>query len=358
VKRRALWAATTLAVLGGAAAAVFFLAGQDAADDTTPTTSTTTSLELPPGSVAPLTGVRVDDEEGLRLLARPALAVKVDNHPDGVPGWGLADADVVMEIRVEGISRFVAVFHSRDVGDVGPVRSARTSDPDLLAMLGRPLSAWSGANPATTSLMRATPWIQDVSVDRVPDAYRRDRSRRAPHNLVLDARVAFDAAEDPVTLPEPLFDYREEGRDPAGDPVAGLRLTVGLSRSEYVWDVERAGWLRWSDGEAVDDVGDDAVPQLAPANVVVLETEYAPSPADERSPEAVTLGEGRAWVFSGGRTLEARWERSARTAAWRLVAADGSAVELSRGPTWVALPSVGVEPVLLSREEADRIRSR
>lgn len=325
----------------------------------TTTTTVTTTTQPPVGPVAPLTGLRVPEDRA-QLLERPALAVKIDNHPKAVSQWGLADADVVLELQVEGISRFLAVYHSQETGDVGPVRSARTSDPDLLAMFGRPLTAWSGANPDTTAVMRSLEWIQDVSHNGLPDAYRRDRSRRAPHNLVLDSRQAFAAAVDPIVVPTPLFEYRNEGELPAGEPVPGVSVGVGLSRSEYVWDDERGGWLRWSGGERLNAFpeGDRSEEQVAPTNIVVLETAYGRSSADPRSPEAVSIGEGRAWVYTSGRLVEGRWERHERTQPWTLVAADGSPVHLTPGTTWVAMPTVGQEPELLTAEAAAGLRDR
>jgi hypothetical protein len=307
--------------------------------------------------VAPLTGVTVPEEDR-DLLERPALAAKIDNHPDALPQWGIDAADIVIELRVEGISRFLAVFHSRDVGEIGPIRSARTSDPDLDAMFGRPLVAWSGANPATRDLMRSVEWIQDVSVDRLPASYRREGTREAPHNLVLDAPGAFAAAQDPVVLPTPVFEYRAAGAEPGGEPLAGMEVAVGLSRSQYVWDDERAGWLRWSDGQALTGAvpGDgQAGDQVAPANVVVLETPYEASAADARSPEAVTLGEGRAWVLTGGHVVEGSWQRSDRREPWTLTSG-GAPIVLTPGSTWVALPSEGAEPLPLTAERIAALR--
>ena len=95
--------------------------------------------------VAALTGLPA----GPSVTARAALAVKIDNAPDGQPQWNLADADLVFEENVEGITRFVAVYHTNVPDRIGPVRSARTSDIDILAGLNRPVLAWSGGNAAS-----------------------------------------------------------------------------------------------------------------------------------------------------------------------------------------------------------------
>ena len=91
-------------------------------------------------------------------MQRPALAVKVDNldanGETAVPQLGLLKADVVFEEIVEGnITRLVGVFHSQQPGRVGPVRSARTTDVQLLPQLGRPLLAWSGGNAGVVRLV-------------------------------------------------------------------------------------------------------------------------------------------------------------------------------------------------------------
>lgn len=322
---------------------------------TTTTTLVTTTTEPPSGPVAPLTGLRIPEEDGV-LLLRPALAVKIDNDPKAVPQWGLAGADLVFELRVEGISRFLAVYHSQDVGEIGPVRSARTSDPDLLAAFGRPLTAWSGANPATNSMMRSLDWIQNVSQDRLRDAYRRERSRKAPHNLVLDAPAAFRAAVEPVVVPTPVFEYLADGEAVPGEAVPGVEVRIGFSRGEFVWSEERAGWLRWSDGTALtgEYPGGSEPVQVAATNVVVLETAYGTSSADPRSPEAISVGEGRAWVFTAGRGVEGRWQRTDRTSPWTLTTVEGLPLKLTPGPTWIEMPSQGAEPTTLSAEVAQR----
>src|SRR5690606_17075522 len=91
---------------------------------TTATTSTTTTTEPP---TWPLTGAGVPEQ--------PALVVKVDNV-DAEPQAGLNQADIVFEEIVEGrATRFAAVFNSQEANPVGPIRSGRTQDVDLLLSL-------------------------------------------------------------------------------------------------------------------------------------------------------------------------------------------------------------------------------
>jgi hypothetical protein len=354
-----------LAIIGAAvgaavlvAAGVAFALTRDGDEEvarsttTTSTTTTTTTAPVPTGPIAPLTGLLVPDTDpaAVARLDRPALVAKIDNAPEAMPQIGLDRADVVIELKVEGISRYMAVVHSQDVGELGPIRSARTSDPDLLAMFVRPLVAWSGGNPTVTRTMDRTPWIQSLNPDQTTDAYSRTSTKRAPHNLVVDVPRLYTYADQPPALPVPLFGFLEEGADPGGTPVPGFAIAVGASPSSFVWSAETGTWLRWANGrpQTVEGGG-----QIGATNVVVLATPYGTSAADPISPEAQTLGSGTAWVFTQGRMIEGRWDRAEPAQPWQLSGADGTPIRLTPGVTWVELPSPDSGPRLLDQASAD-----
>ncbi|MGA1311614.1 MAG: DUF3048 domain-containing protein [Ilumatobacteraceae bacterium] len=126
-------ATTTAALLALIALAACSGGSETATDETTADTvapattvaeATTTTTTLPP-IVAPLTGLPVD-----AAITRPALVVKIDNHPKARPQWGLNQADIVFEENVEMLTRFAAVFHTTDSDPVGPIRSGRKQDVD------------------------------------------------------------------------------------------------------------------------------------------------------------------------------------------------------------------------------------
>ncbi len=295
--------------------------------------------------IAPLTGMSVDrdDSAALERLDRPALVAMIDNAPVAMPQIGIEGADVVIEVQVEGISRYMAVVHSQPVAELGPVRSARTSVPDLLAMFGRPMLAWSGGNPAVTELIDSTPWIQSLTPNSAGDAFSRSSDRSAPHNLILDVGVAESMADQPPSIPTELFSYLAAGDAPGGVPVAGFDLSVGFSLLGFDWDAAAGSWVRRANDRPHLDVNGE---QLRATNVVVLETAYEPSPADADSPEAQSLGEGAAWVFTDGRMIEGRWDRTESTEPWRLRTVEGEPIRLTPGNTWVELPTPGVAPTL------------
>ena len=188
--------------------------------ETTLPPTTTTTIPTPR---SPLTGVEVpaDADQG-----RPALAVKIDNHPDAVPQVGLDQTDIVFEERVEGITRFLAVFWAHDVAGVGPIRSARTSDIDLLGSLGQPLLAWSGGNEGVVDAVASSDVI-DVGFDHQPDLYYREPSRSAPHNLMSDTAALVAAGREGASPPQAPFAVAQGAPPPAGTVVApGLDVNL------------------------------------------------------------------------------------------------------------------------------------
>lgn len=86
-----------------------------------------------PEGVNPLTGLKVTDP---RLLDRRAIVVKVENLPrEHRPQSGLSLADVVYEYYTEeGSTRFAAVYYGQDAERVGPIRSGRFFDINVVQM--------------------------------------------------------------------------------------------------------------------------------------------------------------------------------------------------------------------------------
>ena len=307
---------------------------------TTSTTSTTTTTVVPlPDAIAPLTGVKVTPEMTPRM-ARPALAIKIDNSAAAMPQSGLNDADIVFEIKVEGISRLMAVFHSNDSAEVGPTRSARYSDPPILALLGKPLFGWSGANEGVTRDVLRSEWVFNVHWDKAPNAYQRKRGRSAPHNLFTSTANLFPLAKPEQGIPLQQFQYLAEGESNAGAyPVPGMREKVGDTPSAWVWDAATSQWLRWQYGKRDNTNAGQAAAQ----NVVTLEIEYK---GGSKTPTAKTVGSGRAIVLVGGTVVEGTWSRNSQLEPLFLTGTDGQPIKLTPGRTWIELTQGATSQIL------------
>lgn len=304
--------------------------------ESTTTVSTVPSDEPVVGG-APLSGLPVENDED---LDRPALAVKMDNHPSSRPQSGLDQADIVFEVRVEGITRFLAIFHSNAPDAVGPVRSSRTSDFDLLRGLDTPLYASSGGNDYVASAMRDLPIYSVTAMSQTE--YYRNGSRPAPHNLYTNTGDLYILAPSDATPPEPWFEYRPPSAAPnaTGRPLREP-ITIAYRGGPLVthtWDETLGGWLRTQDGQphtAAEGV------QLAPENVVIMVTDYVTSPADPISPELVSVGSGQLYVLTDGVVIEGTWSRESADAKPILLDSSGASIALTPGSTWVLYPESG-----------------
>ena len=293
---------------------------------TTAAPSTTEAEEA--GPVYPLTGLPAGEN-----AARPALAIKIDNHPKARPQVGINEADLVFEEVVEGnITRFVGVFHSQDADPIGPVRSARTSDIQILGAFERILFANSGGNFGTLARVDEAPYLVNANVNALPSLYYRERSRVGPHNLFSNTSALIDSIPD-VAPPNPIFTFGDDLD--GGRPVSRVDIDYGGTQVSFEWDAGLEGWARTENGTPAADADDD---RIAPTNLVILETEYGRSPADAGSPEAIVTGTGTAHVLTDGTRREGTWTRPEPTAVPELTAADGSPLALRPGTVWVAMP--------------------
>ena len=132
-------------------------------------------------------------------------------------------ADIVFEEIVEVGTRFAAVFHCASANPVGPIRSGRTQDVDLLGGLQRPLFAWSGGNAGVTRAIADSDFI-DTYHSAPRGTYRRQGNNGAPHNLYSDTDALWALTTPEAGRPVPLFSYlrarrRTGGR--AGQPGRG-----------------------------------------------------------------------------------------------------------------------------------------
>jgi Protein of unknown function (DUF3048) N-terminal domain/Protein of unknown function (DUF3048) C-terminal domain len=297
---------------------------------------TTTTTQGPP--VAPLTG---QPDPGGQTLTKPALSVKIENTPEARPQTGLDQADVVYEEVTEaGITRFIAVFNSNIPPIVGPVRSVRIMDPDLLAPLGG-IFVYSGGIQETVSALGQTPGVNAVVDTGSDPALFRDHTKVAPHNLYghTDQLLARGGKPIPIT---PLFKYVPTGTQFTGNPVQTFTVKYDpLYAPSYAWDAASGTWKR-SIGLApfMDSDGK----QVAPNNVVVQFVGCClPSP---EGGNFQTVGNGAAWFFSNGQLVEGKWSRTDRSQATQYTDINGQPMALTPGKTWVELlPSLGYAPL-------------
>jgi len=299
-----------------------------------PTVPGETTTTVPAGPVYPLTGLAITDDA---KAARPALVAKIDNHPEARPQFGLNLADIVFEENVESLTRFAAVFQSQDVDRVGPVRSGRTQDVNLLGSLDEPMFVWSGGNGRVTAAINASDLVNlSPTTTKNVGFFRQKRGNEHSEHTLYARPTEIWATFTRVYAPAPgaQFTYRAAGEAFNGEATKGVDVKMDGINVNWTWDAGTTSYLRSMNGKS-HDVAEGG--QVNAANVVVLEVDYQPSPADRRSPEAQTLGTGTVYVFTGGVMVTGTWKRDDRLQPFTLTDDDGAVIAITPGRTWVEL---------------------
>lgn len=288
----------------------------------------------PPAALSPLTGLGP-------ARRTPLVVVKVDNASTARPFQrGLNHAAVVYQELVEsGQTRFAAVYDGSWSGEVGPIRSARETDLDLLAQYGRVTLGFSGANRGVfASIEQAVRRgrLREASHESFPRAYREGVRRRDSYN--------FFSTPNALRAVRPGVGARDIGLRFGPLPAtAGRRAdaaTVRFSPSAGVVIRYNARTGRYA-------VVQDGTPMrgVAPANVIVQRVRIRGSRYVDvlgaRTPFTVTTGRGPAVLFRHGRLVTGTWRRLTVTTGTRFVDDKGRDLPLGPGPTWILLQPAG-----------------
>jgi hypothetical protein len=279
----------------------------------------------PPPLTSPFTGERV------KKLG-PVLVVKIDNIVDARPQTGLQSADIVYVIPVEGgLSRFAAVFSSHFPPVIGPVRSAREDDLELLRQFGRPAFAYSGATPHLLPFIHRAP-VFDLYAG-IAGGYFRSPYRFAPHNLYAYSRQLLAQARKASKARDIGFRF---GPAPKGGHVLrSYSASYPAASYTFRWSAKARRWLVWMDGApAMATEGG----QLGGSTVVIQYTTIKTSRFLEygfRPPFAVSTGSGRAVVLRDGRGYDVRWSRPSANGGTIYTMASGQRMTFEPGPVWV-----------------------
>jgi len=277
---------------------------------------------------SPFTGERV------RSLHR-VLAVKIDNIAYARPQTGLTHADIVYVLPVEGgLSRFLAIFSADYPPVIGPVRSAREDDLELLRQFGRPGFAYSGATATLLPYIHRTARIVDL-YSGITGGYYRDTSRIAPYNLYARTRQLLRQA--PLASRAHDIGFRFGPPPPGGKPARSASVSYPAASFRFSWSAAKDRWLVSMDGaRAVTTDGG----RLSPATVVIQYTtvrtsrflEYGKPP-----PYAESTGSGTALVLRDGKAWTAHWSRPKLRGGTTFTTMSGQRMTFAPGQVWIVL---------------------
>ena len=324
-----------------------------ATGQTAPTTAPRTAAPTPSPTPTPivrwpLTGLVAQEPAAVK---RRPLNVRLPNDPAARPQQGLAKADVVFEMIVEGgITRYAAIFHSQNPQAVGPVRSYRFSDLHITQMLKGALVASGATNEETDAVTRSVNAGNMLSIDAVRHGqpYYRVGNRPAPNNLFANLEIARDTLNrigggNPVDVPAFKFLASVEHDPTAGGfagsaPATTVTIPFQHAPATFTWDEGSKGYRRSQAGvRTVDPDGNVAV--LA-RNVIAIHTNIWLTNVVQDIFGSLGLdyrmtGGGAVSVFRDGRRQDGTWKRDNPLDPFRFFDQQGNEISLSPGQSWV-----------------------
>lgn len=298
--------------------------------------STTTRATLPSPSTSPSAAAL----PGVPLSGRAVLAVKIDNTPAGRPRIGLAQADIVYVEPVEGgLTRLMAVFSRQLPPLVGPVRSGRETDKDLLANYGPVALAYSGASSYTLGVL-ATGHQVNLVFDASSRGFYRDHSRPAPYNVIGNTAQLLARAGGGV--PPRDIGFRYGAPTSPGAPATSVAATWPSSTESLVWSAAHKQYLVTSNGQP--DLSPTGQQYGATTVVVQYVQTHLTTNRDVNgvpTPLAEVIGHGAATVLRDGQVWRGTWSRPSAAEPTAFIAAGTRMTFAPTGTVWVLLVSAG-----------------
>lgn len=288
-----------------------------------------TGRSEPPRS--PLTGRPINP----RTLKQRPVGVMIENFWSVRPQSGLNRADVVVEAKAEGgITRFLAIYHSRGADVLGPVRSAR---PYYIQMALGFNAIYAHVGGSTFAMKNLKEWnVADIDQMIHPKPFWRVNWVAAPHNVFsATSRLRTEAKRlgyDTVG-PSTGFEFKED-EAPGVRPRRQAIVIDFSSRSYkviYRYSPKLNSYLRYHGAFSHRDkiTGN----QIAPKNVVVL----IMTTRQVGNTELINIkvvGSGKALVFQDGKVTAARWRKNSMNDQVVLTTPEGDPIALNRGQTW------------------------
>jgi Protein of unknown function (DUF3048) N-terminal domain/Protein of unknown function (DUF3048) C-terminal domain len=281
-----------------------------------------------PTTTAPPSSTPTDPLTGGKVSNHPVIAAKIENIAAARPQVGLGMADITFVEEVEGAqTRLIAVYHSRFPKRLGPIRSARSTDVQLLPLFGKPGLVYSGAN---SSVQRK---INKASIRPIPRSTR-DHTRAAPHNVFVDlaAIARWTTLREASSIGWTFSDAL-----PRASAANSVKARVGHDIFTFTYSAGRYT-VRWNGSRYADgDTG--AITKTD--NVVIMKVHNHPDGNRDvlgaPSVQSDTVGKGAVTIYRDGKKIGGQWRRSKASGPLRFTDKSGAPIALKPGKTWVAL---------------------
>ena len=271
----------------------------------------------------------------------PVLVVKIDDTRAAHPQAGLEDADLVYIEQVEGgLTRIAAVFSSKIPAVIGPVRSARISDIEILEQFGRVAFAYSGAQKKLLPVIAAAN-LENLGAQRQSrEIYSNDPLRSAPTAMMLQAQALMQKVKEqqlPVSISKSAGWNFSESFD-TGTAIVSAKVSWPANSYDAVWSSTEKRWLLSHGGVA--NLAANGT-HLGASTFVIQIVSITPSEYGDKfggvTPFTATVGSGRGYILRDGKYIAALWDRATPDVGTSWKTTSGEEIPFAPGQIWIAL---------------------
>lgn len=290
-----------------------------------------------------LTGLDTLSEEA---KGKRPVAVMVNNIEPSFPQYGIAQADIIFEILVEGNqTRFMALYGDyTQVPEVCSVRSARKYFGSLAKGFDAVYVNWGMAEAIR-------PYINSLKLthfDGASDAnglFARDTDRKAA-GYALEHTGYFDGTKLDEVLESQdvdmnvkdeysstVFLFNSEPIAPEGKECTEVTIEFGAATAGFTYNEETGTYFKTHNGKAQMDGKTET--QLEFTNVIVLETAVMTDPNGTHKMLNWYNGEG--YYISNGVAQEIKFAKASETARLVLFDLDGNELAINPGKSYISM---------------------
>jgi hypothetical protein len=267
----------------------------------------------------------------------PILVVKIDDTNEAHPQVGIDKADLVYIEQVEGgLVRLDAIFSTEVPAKIGPVRSARISDIDLMAQFGKVAFFYSGAQSKFRPVIQSANLFDIGAEHESPKLYGRDSNRIAPYNMILDGEAAKARIADLDVATAKNIGWNFGKLSNKGDAITAVKVHWPAANYSAKWNGK--SWDLSHNGNA--DLTSDGL-QISPTTFVIQNVLITNSIYKDKlggvTPLSMTVGEGTGWILRDGLAIKATWNRPDASSGTTWSDAEGNEIKFAAGQVWVAL---------------------
>jgi len=279
---------------------------------------------------------------GLAGENKQILVVKIDDTNAAHPQIGVEYADVVYVEQVEGgLTRLAAIYTSKLPPLIGPIRSARISDIELLAQFGRVGFAYSGAQSKMRPVIAAAN-LENLSAERNPPSiYGKDPDRPGPVDMILKPDLLLERANaNPKirieTATASVFPFGDAAKGETNTAVAKVKWPS--AKYELRWDSTNEKWLIYfNEKPNMAANGEHLYADTAIIQIVSITPSIYGDKFGEITPFSKTTGSGKAVMLRDGFSYQISWQRNLETDVTTWMSEDGGVANFKPGRTWIFL---------------------